>query len=42
MSKNYYTIRAIVRGVFWAIVAGVSLVGIQLFITAVWSLQYPY
>jgi hypothetical protein len=39
-SSAYYTIRSIVRGIFWACVAGLSLVGLQLFIVAVWSLQY--
>jgi hypothetical protein len=40
MSNAYYTTRSIVRGVFWACVAGLSLAGIQLFIVAVWSLQF--
>lgn len=40
MSNAYYTVRSIVRGIFWAVVAGLSLVGIQLFIVAVWSLQF--
>ena len=39
-SNAYYTTRSIVRGIFWATVAGLSLVGIQLFIVAVWSLQF--
>ena len=40
MSNAYYVTRSIVRGIFWAAVAGLSLVGIQLFIVAVWSLQF--
>ena len=40
MSNAYLITRAIVRGIFWATVAGLSLVGIQLFIVAMWSLQY--
>lgn len=40
MSKAYYVTRSIVRGIFWATVAGLSLAGIQLFIVAVWSLQF--
>jgi hypothetical protein len=40
MSNAYYTTRSIVRGIFWACVAGLSLAGIQLFIVAVWSLQF--
>ena len=40
MSKTYVVTRAIVRGLFWT---GVGLLGafaIQLFILAVWSLQF--
>jgi len=40
MSNAYYVTRSIVRGIFWATVAGLSLVAIQLFIVAVWSLQF--
>lgn len=40
MTNTYLTIRSIVRGIFWAGVVGLSLVGIQLFIVAVWSLQF--
>jgi len=39
MSNAYYTIRSIVRGIFWATVAGLSLVGIQLFIVALWAIN---
>jgi hypothetical protein len=40
MTNTYLTIRSIVRGIFWATVVGLSLIGAQLFITALWSLQY--
>lgn len=39
MSNTYLTIRSIVRGIFWATVAGLSLVGIQLFIVALWAIN---
>ena len=39
-SNAYYVTRSIVRGIFWATVAGLALVGAQLFIIAVWSLQF--
>jgi len=40
MSKNYYTIRAVVRGIFWTVVMGLSLLAMWAFYMAVWSLQF--
>jgi hypothetical protein len=38
-SNAYYTTRSIVRGIFWAGVVGLSLVGAQLFIVALWAIR---
>lgn len=39
-SKNYYRVRSAVRFVFWSAAAFAALAAIQLFIIAVWSLQF--
>lgn len=39
-SRNYYRVRAGVRFVFWSGVAIASLYALQLFIVALWSLQF--
>lgn len=40
MSKAYYVTRSIVRGIFWAAVMAAGVILIQLFIVAVWALQF--
>ena len=40
MSKVFVTVRAIVRGIFWTGVGLLGALAIQLFITALWSLQF--
>lgn len=40
MSKVFVTVRTIVRGLFWTGVGLLGALAIQLFITALWSLQF--
>jgi hypothetical protein len=39
-TRSYYVVRSLVRAVFWTGITLVSLYAIQLFILAVWSLQF--
>ena len=40
MTKGYYITRAIVRGIFWGTIVGLSLLAFYAFYLAVWSLQF--
>ena len=39
-TKGYYVTRAIVRGIFYTVVAGLGLLAFYAFYLAVWSLQF--